>query len=694
MKIKNTALLSSIIILALGIVYNKSKEAIPFEVTSLLNKNHPTRVNFESFRDDFLKNDEILLSIPHSHARNISKQFYTGFIGRIGIKKISHIENFEVLKYEKDKFSLESIKGQFKPALNHSLYYNSIFSKNKQHSLVKIEFNKKLKPKSKRKIVKDIFKFVDDINSKQSIEIHLLGTEVAKHYYVLDIIKNQNIVTPLLAILLCLCIFFLFKRIFFVAAFNYVLLVTYLLTFVIILYLEKGFTSFGGLALMFTLVVTTSDVIHYLCSFETTKGDHRKVRERIFKPCLYTTLTTTVAFSSLYLNEFRPVRNFGIICSASSIIAFICTFYLLPIFISVKKITFTNETNNNMANFITQFISKYYKAISFISILLIIAMTVTIKDIKVDDNFYGKFVDGHPLTESVDHFRDNYQYVGSLDLLFQNEGNDFFTIEKQITEIKGVANVKSLYTVTDYLKSILPKENNEKKIESLISLGLSKGIFDQFYSKKNQQNRMMILLESLSSDEIQRIQSEISLILDRNSIKYQFAGFINFRTLLYDKIFYDFCRSFLLTFVVIFIIFLFIFKSLKWALLGLIPNILPLVFLLFLMNTLGINIENNIVILLCITIGIAVDDTIHFLLSIKDRLPESSLMSSIQYSLNKNLKALIGTTFVIIVSFPCFLIGDLKLVSQMGVFVISSLSIALISDLILLPSVFLVTKKS
>ena len=152
----------------------------------------------------------------------------------------------------------------------------------------------------------------------------------------------------------------------------------------------------------------------------------------------------------------------------------------------------------------------------------------------------------------------------------------------------------------------------------------------------------------------------------------------------------NFIKSFAFSFMVIFIIFLVIYRSLKWATLAILPNILPLLTISGLMGLFNITVESNLVILVCVTMGLSVDDTIHFIYNLKNSLKKGlPLKNSVENSLKETAKALIGTTSVLVFSFPCFLLADLKLFVQVGVFILISLIVALIADFLLLPSLLL-----
>ena len=128
--------------------------------------------------------------------------------------------------------------------------------------------------------------------------------------------------------------------------------------------------------------------------------------------------------------------------------------------------------------------------------------------------------------------------------------------------------------------------------------------------------------------------------------------------------------------------------------LAMLPNILPLIFISGVMGILGLKVEGNLVLLICISFGIAVDDTIHFLYAMKRAQNNGANQhQSISTAFKETSNALLGTTMVFVLSFPTFFLADLKLFRQMGLFIMLALLIALLADFIVLPALFSLLNK-
>ena len=129
-----------------------------------------------------------------------------------------------------------------------------------------------------------------------------------------------------------------------------------------------------------------------------------------------------------------------------------------------------------------------------------------------------------------------------------------------------------------------------------------------------------------------------------------------------------------------------IFRSLKIALISLIPNVLPLLFVAGLMGLIGVDLKFSTVVIFTIGFGIAVDDTIHLLVRYKYELPRSkNSKESLYKSILTTGKALIITSFILSSGFLTFLLSDFSSTFYIGLLISITLLFALISDLFLLP---------
>jgi predicted RND superfamily exporter protein len=316
--------------------------------------------------------------------------------------------------------------------------------------------------------------------------------------------------------------------------------------------------------------------------------------------------------------------------------------------------------------------------------------------LEIDDDLYDKFVGSHPLSQASQFYRKHFGFVSSVDLVYpltefppsKEQLGKIAKLENKVRELELVSDISSFLKYEDFLGRLYDKDDSERA-RSLTYLLDDYGVFNGLYGEQASVLRSTVLINSSSSKELEATLGKIrTLIKPSSGVRLQ--GFVVMRTFLYNKIVENFLVSFAISFVVIFFIFVLLFRKFSWALVAMIPNLLPLILIFGMMGFLDIKMEGSLVMLVCVTIGIAVDDTIHFMYAIKSRLAESvPIELAIKQAFHQTSKALVGTTLIFVMSFPCLLLSELKLSMQMGVFIMFSLLMALLADFVLLPVLLL-----
>jgi predicted RND superfamily exporter protein len=149
---------------------------------------------------------------------------------------------------------------------------------------------------------------------------------------------------------------------------------------------------------------------------------------------------------------------------------------------------------------------------------------------------------------------------------------------------------------------------------------------------------------------------------------------------------YDLVNSLALAFVVVSILMALLFRSLRWVILSLIPNVVPLLIIAGTMGYLGIRLRSTTAAVFSVAFGIAVDDTIHFLSRLKLEMNEGySLEEAAQSSLLHTGKAIVFTSLLLIVGFGSLLISEFRSSFEFGLLSMLTILSALLADLYLLP---------
>lgn len=722
-KIKDLLQKLSFILLCIAILYSVGQlmgESLPFKITSLLGKDHPVRLEYQQFQAKFNEANRFLMAVEKKdlsafqseETYQISQEVEI-LLERIhGVKKVSTPKNAEFLiknsrqYYFSPIFDKKSklIKAEALLDLKRPFFEGSLFSSDRKYFLINVELKKNVKDKLEKTTLSEVFQLLDDYKSEyKKINIHLIGPKIAEYHFLQDMLRNQNIITPLLLLLLAIFIYFLFRQFSILAWFFTILMVSYVLIMIIILLIEGGFTPFSGLVLTYTLIIATSDLIHFFTVYQRASGDLKTriqfVRNKILVPCFLTSLTTMIGFFSLYLNDLVQIKLFGLYCTLSSLLSFLMTFYLLPLGLKIFK----HKSTEYKGKFIPMeklyaFIVNRRKSIIVSFVLLSLTMGYFSRNLQVSDNVYDKFVKGHPLSNALNVFDNNFHFVGGIDVVVDMEGQfpsiDLLTqVEKLEEQIAAHPKVFKVQSFNKLYKYVLAKTGDfpsatENTLSFLRSLSYYH-LLDGFILRNHKKYKITVLMNKISSSDVNQVVADIEPLFPKE-LDISIQGFSKIRSYIYNGILKNLVKSFIFSYLIIFLIFFLIFKNIKWALIAMIPNTLPVLFMVGLMGLFDLKVESTLVMLICITIGVSVDDTIHFLYVVKKRIKEGAQLSNaILDSYRETGKALIGTTTVIVLTFPCLMIGEMKIIFQMGIFIMLSLIFALLADFILLPALLL-----
>lgn len=727
-KLKEYLLKLAFVMLCLGIlsvIGQLMGESLPFKITSLLNKDHAVRIEYEEFQYKFNEANRFLLAIENKKSKafqdeevyQISQELEILLEEIHGVKKVSTPKNSEFLIKNSRQYyfspifdkNTKNIKKAALIDLNHKFFSGSLFSNDRKYFLINVELKKNVKDKLEKTTLNQIFKLLKDYKSEyQTIEIHAIGPKIAEYHFLQDMLRNQNIITPLLLLLLAVFIYFLFRQFSILAWFFTILMISYVLIMIIIQLIEGGFTPFSGLVLTYTLIIATSDLIHFFSVYQRAEGDLKEriafVRKKILVPCFLTSITTMVGFFSLYLNDLIQIKLFGLYCTLSSLLSFIMTFYLLPIGLKIFKHQGSKYKGKVISmDKLFAFILKRRKLIIATFVLLSLTMGYFSRKLQVSDNVYDKFVKGHPLSKALNVFDNNFHYVGGIDVVVDMDQQ--FPNEKLLSKVEALEDkiaahpkVYKVQSFNELYKYVLEKTGDSQNATSN-SLSFLRSLsyyhlLDNFILRNHKKYKMTVLMKKISSNDVNQVVADIKPLFPKD-LRVSIQGFSKVRSYIYNGILTNLVKSFIFSYLIIFFIFFLIFRNIKWAFISMIPNTLPILFMVGLMGLFDLKVESTLVMLICITIGVSVDDTIHFLYVVKKRMQEGvEISSAILESYRETGKALIGTTTVIVLTFPCLMIGEMKIIFQMGIFIMLSLIFALLADFILLPALLIKSKNN
>ncbi len=459
---------------------------------------------------------------------------------------------------------------------------------------------------------------------------------------------------------------------------------------------------------------------------------------KMFWPILYTALTTIIAFLSLIFSEIKPIIDFGWMMTLGLITSFIITFTLLPClinFVPKENISLKEYNNSLITNFLAK-ISKGYSNIIFLFTGLIIILSIIgISRLEVENSFINyfskkteiykgmKLIDDElggttpleiiikfPKKEKADSSNeDEFEDWGDEDE--QNDKKYWFTKDK-IDKIASVHNyLESLPQVGKVLSfssiiDVATMLNNNKPLGSLemgvlyskIPESIKTEIIDPYISIENNEARINLRIidsqENLRrNDLINKINFDLKNKIGLNENEFKLAGVLILFNNLLQSLFKSQILTLGLVMIGIFLMFLILFKNTKLSLIGVVPNFIAAFFILGIIGLLGIPLDMMTITIAAITIGIAVDNSIHYIYRFKEEY-------EILKDYNKTLtlchstvgRAILNTSITIIFGFSILVLSKFIPTIYFGIFTGLAMLLAMILVLTLLPSLILLVK--
>lgn len=708
----------------LALVGYSFKKNIPFEIQSLLAKDNPVRIQYEKDLKNF--NDEstnwILIERENpftvGEVAEVSQKIGRFLEMNYGIESIIGPHNAKFFTYDAQGFLLSPFikdgawtEGALQE-LQDPLWKNQLIHEDLKAFLISFKTTSLLPRKEEQPVLKKVLADLDFIKDKYpGVTTSILGAKSASAYFLEEMQFQQRVITPLLLLAIIVFFYLCFRSWQIILWSLFTLFITYTSTLVAIIFVEGGLGPYSTFALMFCFIVATTDVIHFFGRFQQLSGPiEQRLQETIriaWLPCLLTSLTTAAGFFALIVNQNLPVRYFGLYCAFGCMLEWAVIFYLLPPLL--RAFHFDSQVQPfdsvGLSQKLDDLLGKYKKWIvpaTFVSLLFGFYFTTWLK---IDDNFYTKFEKSHPLSESLEHFSRSFDFVGSINMIIQPTKapdslynnqllSDFRRIEDEIQKHSEVSRLSSLSQIYGNLDGKVHKIlKNEAAVQdekqSLLHLLNNYGVIGDFYNEVTGEYRTTIYLRSLSTESLNSVLKLVDEIAvkEKNSYTIRPSGFSVIRSYINGRVIHDFFESFFISFFLIFLCYLWLYRSIKWSLIALIPNLVPLIAVSGLMGLFQVPVDTNLVILTCVAFGISGDNTVHLSYVIQQEQRRGrSYKEAIRYAFKLIGIAMIATSGIFIFCLPVFLLGTLRLFDHIAIFLSAAFIFAFIADVFMFPA--------
>ena len=460
---------------------------------------------------------------------------------------------------------------------------------------------------------------------------------------------------------------------------------------------------------------------------------------KMFWPILYTVLTTVCAFLSLIFSEIKPIIDFGWMMTFGLITSFLITFTLLPTLLSFvpnKNISLKEEKDSNITKFLGKLSLNNKNSIFGVTIIVIILSVVGISKLEVENSFINyfdkdteiykgmKLIDEElggttPLEVIIKFPKKEIKETSDDDEDFEDWGDEedandekyWFTKDK-IDKIKSVHNyldglpeigkVLSFSSIIDVATQL----NNNQPLGTLemgvlyskIPDNIKTEIIDPYISIKDNEARINLrIIDSQKdlrrNDLINKINYDLVNKIGLDKSEFKLAGVLILFNNLLQSLFKSQILTLGLVMIGIFGMFLILFRNIKLSLIGVVPNFIAAFFILGIIGLLEIPLDMMTITIAAITIGIAVDNSIHYIYRFKEEYAKIQNYEETLKTCHSTVGvAILNTSITIVFGFSILVLSKFIPTIYFGVFTGIAMLLAMISVLTLLPSLILKIK--
>jgi uncharacterized protein len=470
-----------------------------------------------------------------------------------------------------------------------------------------------------------------------------------------------------------------------------------------------------------TMVMTlaVADCIHILVTLFIIMREGTSKAQAIikslqsnFKPVAITSITTALGFLSMNLSEAPPMRDLGNLVSFGVIIALVYAVTVLPILLSFlpvkgKAISEKSIFLENVANFMI----KQRHIVLPSSILVVLAFCMFIGEIETSDEPLKYFGKNMEFRQAAELMQNDISGITTIEYSFSNGEVDGINSPEMQKSLEAFADwlrtqpeTDHVFTLSDILKQLnmsmnggdvgkyrIPDNKNEAAqylllYEMSMPFGLNlknmintdKSATRVLLRLKNMGSKSLVSFEERSKQWIAENIQGINVKTGSTSLTFAHIG---------ERNIYNMLISILVSLLLISVILMFAFKSIRYGLISIISNVFPVLAGFGMWGLLHGQINIALAVVASMTIGIIVDDTVHFLIKYqRAKAKLGDVDEAIRETYQSVGSALLFTTLTLCAGFGVLIFSELAMNSHIGLLTIIVMSFAILIDLILLPS--------
>ena len=549
-------------------------------------------------------------------------------------------------------------------------------------------------------------------------------------------VNSQNIVDEIGlfvggALLITAIIFFFFFRSF-RATFITLLVVTIGVTwaFGFIGLLGYEITVLTALIPPLIIVIGVPNAVFLINKYQQEIKNHgqkakalQRVITKIGNATLMTNITTASGFATFVFVKSQLLREFGILASINIISVFILALLIIPILYSFmpppkdKHLThLERKWMGNVVNWMEKMVKEQRITVYITTVVIIILGIVGLYQIRVSGSLIEDMPKGKAFYKDIKFFESEFGGIMPLEILIDtkrekgvmklstlkrmekiNEAIESFPeLSKPISVVNLVKYSKQAYYKGNPKYYQLPSSQEQSYIFAYTkNSDGNANMLNNFVDSTGQYARITTFMKDIGTDKMDDIQERLQQVIDKEFPSERYSVSLTGKALVFLKgtnyLISNLVFSLSLAIFLISLFMAWMFRSFRMILISIIPNMLPLLITAGLMGYFDIPIKPSTILVFSIAFGISVDDTIHFLAKYRQELIANNwkIRKSVYAALRETGVSMFYTSIVLFFGFLVFTVSSFGGTIALGGLVSITLLFAMVSNLLLLPSLLL-----
>ncbi|WP_460179227.1 efflux RND transporter permease subunit [Campylobacter concisus] len=488
------------------------------------------------------------------------------------------------------------------------------------------------------------------------------------------------------------------------------------------------------------LIITISTVIHLVVSYREFYAKHPKysqnqliyltLRDK-FSPSFWAIFTTVIGFSSLMSADIKPVIMLGIMMSAGISVSLVLAFLLFgSVNANLKKLApvRTFENSFKFTKYCANLALNSRKIIYVVCVLVVCFGVYGISKIKVENSFIGYFKESTQIRQGMQIIDTKLGGTIPVDVIvkfkesepkqesgeekddfeseFENDAksakywfNSYHTriaekVHDYLKEQNFVGNVSSLATLIKAIKELNNGVSDDFLLAAMyekLPLEYKNILLSPYVSVENDELRFSLRIidsdsELRRNEFLKELRAGLAKLTKNDNVSIEVAGMMVLYNNMLQNLLSSQVDTFGLTVAILFVIFCFVFRSIKLATIAIVSNLIPLCTLFGVMGFFGIPLDVMSITIAAISIGIGVDDIIHYIHRFKEELLTKDVFESIKAAHTSIGYAMYYTSFTIFLGFSVMITSNFIPTIYFGLLTDLVMVFMLLGALIILPS--------